>query len=75
MIKFIPRLLHAKTEQVWWSLGMYDHLILANDIIVGALGYTRLFCDDYKRIRIAFLMLHISFRHPSIAAKAAATLN
>jgi alkanesulfonate monooxygenase SsuD/methylene tetrahydromethanopterin reductase-like flavin-dependent oxidoreductase (luciferase family) len=57
------------------SLGMYDHLLLANDNVLehwAMLGYL---ASITRRIRIASNMACINFRPPSVTAKAVSTVD
>jgi alkanesulfonate monooxygenase SsuD/methylene tetrahydromethanopterin reductase-like flavin-dependent oxidoreductase (luciferase family) len=57
------------------SLGMYGHLLLANDVVLEHWTLLGCLAAVTKKIRIASNMTCINFRPPSITAKAVSTMD
>jgi alkanesulfonate monooxygenase SsuD/methylene tetrahydromethanopterin reductase-like flavin-dependent oxidoreductase (luciferase family) len=74
-VTMFDHLMTMGDRNLWLSLGMYDHLLLADDVVLEHWTMLGSFAALTKKIRIASNMTCINFRHPSVTAKAVATLD
>jgi alkanesulfonate monooxygenase SsuD/methylene tetrahydromethanopterin reductase-like flavin-dependent oxidoreductase (luciferase family) len=74
-VTMFDHLMTTGDKDLVMSLGMYDHLLLANDNVLehwAMLGYL---ASVTRKIRIASNMTCINFRPPSVTAKAVSTID
>ena len=74
-VTMFDHLMTTGDKDLVMSLGMYDHLLLADDVVLEHWAMLGCFAALTKKIRIASNMTCINFRHPSITAKAVSTLD
>ena len=74
-VTMFDHLMTMGDRELWMSLGMYDHLLLTDDNVLEHWAMLGSFAALTKRIKIASNMTCINFRHPSMTAKAVATLD
>jgi alkanesulfonate monooxygenase SsuD/methylene tetrahydromethanopterin reductase-like flavin-dependent oxidoreductase (luciferase family) len=74
-VTMFDHLMTTGDKELVMSLGIYDHLLLANDVVLEHWTLLGCLAAVTKKIRIASNMTCINFRPPSITAKAVSTMD
>jgi alkanesulfonate monooxygenase SsuD/methylene tetrahydromethanopterin reductase-like flavin-dependent oxidoreductase (luciferase family) len=74
-VTMFDHLMTTGDKELVMSLGMYGHLLLANDVVLEHWTLLGCLAAVTKKIRIASNMTCINFRPPSITAKPVSTMD